>query len=138
MKPETDINAHSSRLYSLFFFPLPRLWFPSLPILFPASQVHSLLFNTLLLVFFLIHLAKMLTTSTLLTLLSVGATIAAPIRRTFTNLDAAATAEAQVRDNTATRAFSATTIKVSSLLLPAQLSISNNLDVDVDWTLPLS
>ncbi|KAJ7438462.1 hypothetical protein FB451DRAFT_159726 [Mycena latifolia] len=56
----------------------------------------------------------MLTTTTLLTLLSAGASIAAPIRRTFTNLDAAATAEAQVRDNTATRAFTATTITTSS------------------------
>ncbi|KAJ6521033.1 hypothetical protein B0H19DRAFT_860728, partial [Mycena capillaripes] len=48
-------------------------------------------------------------------LLSAGASIAAPItRRTFTNLDAAATAEAQVRDNTATRAFSAVPIKTST------------------------
>jgi hypothetical protein len=48
--------------------------------------------------------------------MSAGASIAAPVtinRRTFTNLDAAATAEAQVKDNTATRAFSAVPIKVS-------------------------
>ncbi|KAJ7685482.1 hypothetical protein DFH06DRAFT_44406 [Mycena polygramma] len=56
----------------------------------------------------------MLTTS-LFALLSAGASIAAPItRRTFTNLDAAATAEAQVRDATATRAFSAVPIKTST------------------------
>nr|GAT49394.1 predicted protein [Mycena chlorophos] len=52
---------------------------------------------------------------TLLTLLGASASIAAPImRRTFTVLDPAATAEAQVRDNTATRAFSAVPIKTSS------------------------
>ncbi|KAJ7172167.1 hypothetical protein C8R46DRAFT_947085 [Mycena filopes] len=52
--------------------------------------------------------------ATLFALLSAGASIAAPIKRTFTNLDAAATAEAQVRDNTATRAFSAVPIKTST------------------------
>ncbi|KAF7322397.1 hypothetical protein HMN09_00017600 [Mycena chlorophos] len=53
--------------------------------------------------------------TTLLTLLGASASIAAPImRRTFTVLDPAATAEAQVRDNTATRAFSAVPIKTSS------------------------
>ncbi|KAJ7734338.1 hypothetical protein DFH07DRAFT_967661 [Mycena maculata] len=55
--------------------------------------------------------------TTLLTLLSAGASIAAPInlnRRTFTVLDPAATAEAQVRDDTATRAFSAVPITTSN------------------------
>jgi len=52
--------------------------------------------------------------ATLFALLSAGASIAAPIKRTFTNLDPAATAEAQVRDATATRAFSAVPIKTST------------------------
>ncbi|KAJ6597248.1 hypothetical protein DFH09DRAFT_114974 [Mycena vulgaris] len=50
-------------------------------------------------------------TTTLLTLLSAGASIAAPLR--FRALDAAAVAEAQVRDDTATRALSAVPIKTS-------------------------
>ncbi|KAJ7074126.1 hypothetical protein C8F01DRAFT_9097 [Mycena amicta] len=57
----------------------------------------------------------MRTSTSLFALLSVGASIAAPItRRTFTNLDAAATAEAQQRDNSATRAFTAVPIKTAS------------------------
>ncbi|KAJ7632916.1 hypothetical protein FB45DRAFT_1003147 [Roridomyces roridus] len=54
--------------------------------------------------------------TTLFALLSAGASIqAAPVnRRTFTQLDPAATAEAQVRDNTATRAFSGVPITTSS------------------------
>ncbi|KAJ7500762.1 hypothetical protein B0H11DRAFT_1800083 [Mycena galericulata] len=51
---------------------------------------------------------------TLLTLLTAGASIAAPINKRDVTLDAAATAEAQVRDNTATRAFSAVPIKTST------------------------
>ncbi|KAJ6531353.1 hypothetical protein B0H19DRAFT_476887, partial [Mycena capillaripes] len=89
---------------------LSTLRFPFLPVL--SLPVRS----TVFLRAFGIHLftAKMLTTS-LFALLSAGASIAAPItRRTFTNLDAAATAEAQVRDNTATRAFSAVPIKTST------------------------
>ncbi|KAJ7827497.1 hypothetical protein B0H14DRAFT_3720581 [Mycena olivaceomarginata] len=52
-------------------------------------------------------------TTTLFALLSAGASIAAPIMNKRVTLDPAATAEAQVRDDTATRAFSATSIKTS-------------------------
>ncbi|KAJ7037998.1 hypothetical protein C8F04DRAFT_1256506 [Mycena alexandri] len=52
--------------------------------------------------------------ATLFALLNAGVSIAAPIKRTFTTLDPAATAEAQVRDATATRAFSAVPIKTST------------------------
>ncbi|KAJ7201651.1 hypothetical protein GGX14DRAFT_464568 [Mycena pura] len=51
--------------------------------------------------------------STLFTLLAVGITTAAPLDRRDVALDAAATAEAQQRDGTATRAFTATTITTS-------------------------
>src|ERR1700743_2196287 len=50
--------------------------------------------------------------STLFTLLAAGLITAAPLDRRDVALDAAATAEAQQRDNTATRAFTATTITV--------------------------
>jgi hypothetical protein len=71
--------------------------------------------------------------TTLFALMSAGVSIAAPVtinRRTFTNLDAAATAEAQVRDNSATRAFSAVPIKVSSFYKVWQLQLISILDIE--------
>ncbi|KAK7019321.1 sugar transporter [Favolaschia claudopus] len=52
-------------------------------------------------------------TNTLFALLGAGVSMAAPIMNKRVTLDAAATAEAQVRDDTATRAFSNTAIKTS-------------------------
>ncbi|KAJ3850754.1 hypothetical protein EV368DRAFT_44667 [Lentinula lateritia] len=52
--------------------------------------------------------------STIIALLSAGFAIAAPIYLRDVTLDPAAVAEAQVRDNTATRAFSAAQIQTSS------------------------
>ena len=69
--------------------------------------------------------------STLLTLLAVGITTAVPLDRRDVALDAAATAEAQQRDSTATRAFTATTITVrllAKLLLDLHTKISQTSD----------
>ncbi|KAJ7512574.1 hypothetical protein B0H11DRAFT_1699148 [Mycena galericulata] len=52
--------------------------------------------------------------STLFTLLAAGLASAVPLTIRDVSLNAAAVAEAQVRDNTATRAFTATTITTSS------------------------
>jgi hypothetical protein len=52
--------------------------------------------------------------STLFTLLAAGAATAVPLARRDVSLDAAATAEAQKFDATATRALTATTITVCS------------------------
>lgn len=49
--------------------------------------------------------------------LAVTLSSAAPLRLRAVTLDPAAVAEAQVRDNTATRAFSASPIKVSTIKL---------------------
>ncbi|KAJ7089342.1 hypothetical protein B0H15DRAFT_885494 [Mycena belliarum] len=51
--------------------------------------------------------------STLLTVLAAGLATAAPVQRRAVTLDKEATAEAQKKDNTATRAFTATSIKTS-------------------------
>ncbi|KAJ4487743.1 hypothetical protein J3R30DRAFT_3279992 [Lentinula aciculospora] len=56
----------------------------------------------------------MISSSTIIALLSAGFAIAAPVYLRDVTLDPAAVAEAQVRDNTATRAFSAAQIQTSN------------------------
>ncbi|CAK5277573.1 unnamed protein product [Mycena citricolor] len=113
----------SSRMHKVEQIPL-RCLFLSFPFSkgflaalqsFPASQVLITLSLRPQPLFGLLHfnLPTAMFTSTLLTLLSVSASLAAPIRRDVT-LDATATAEAQRRDATATRAFSGVPIKTSS------------------------
>lgn len=60
--------------------------------------------------------------SMIIALLGAGFSIAAPVYPRDVTLDSAAVAEAQVRDNTATRAFSAAQIQVRIHFLVGSLA----------------
>ncbi|KAJ3904413.1 hypothetical protein F5879DRAFT_955056 [Lentinula edodes] len=90
------------------------LFFPSLLSLSFFSSPASRAFLSFIKFRYIPDASIKMFSSTIISLLSAGFAIAAPIYPRDVTLDPAAVAEAQVRDNTATRAFSAAQIQTSS------------------------
>lgn len=98
-----NIKGHRCSTEPHFSFPFSL---PSFLVSGPASRaLPSFIFHTL---------STKMVRATIIALLSVGFAIAAPIHPRDVTLDPVATAQAQVRDDTATRAFSAAEIQASN------------------------